>query len=107
MNKNQTIEKMKSMRLNAMASMYQHHMQNNLFNDSTPEYISLLTDHEWVDRQNKKIQRLLKQAAFRQKATVADIDYTSARNLDKNIVFHMIICINFALKLSFDFLLAF
>ena len=86
MNRNQTIEKMKSMRLNAMASMYQHHMQNNLFNDSTPdEYISLLTDHEWEDRQNKKIQRLLKQAAFRQTATIADIDYTSARNLDKNM----------------------
>ena len=86
MNKNQTIEKMKGMRLIAMAGMYQHHLQNNLFNDSTPdEYISLLTDHEWEDRQNKKIQRLLKQAAFRQKASIADIDYTSARNLDKNM----------------------
>jgi DNA replication protein DnaC len=86
MNKNQTIEKMKNMRLNAMASMYQNHLQNNLFNDTTPdEYISLLTDHEWEDRQNRKIQRLLKQAAFRQTATVADINYTSARNLDKNM----------------------
>ena len=86
MNKNQTIEKMKNMRLNAMAGMYQNHLQNNLFNDTTPdEYISLLTDHEWEDRQNRKIQRLLKQASFRQTATVADINYTSARNLDKNM----------------------
>ncbi len=86
MNKNQTIEKMKSMRLNAMASMYGHHLQNNLYNDSTPdEYISLLTDHEWEDRENKKIQRLLKQAAFRQKASIADVDYASVRNLDKNM----------------------
>jgi DNA replication protein DnaC len=86
MNKNQTIEKMKSMRLNAMASMYGHHLQNNLHNDSTPdEYISLLTDHEWEDRENKKIQRLLKQAAFRQNATIVDIDYSSVRNLDKNM----------------------
>ncbi len=86
MNKNQTIEKMKSMRLNAMASMYGHHLQNNLHNDSTPdEYISLLTDHEWEDRENRKIQRLLKQAVFRQNATIADIDYASVRNLDKNM----------------------
>ena len=86
MNKNQTIEKMKSMRLNAMASMYGHHLQNNLHNDTTPdEYISLLTDHEWEDRENKKIQRLLKQAAFRQKATIVDVDYASVRNLDKNM----------------------
>jgi len=86
MNKNQTIEKMKSMRLNAMASMYGHHLQNNLHNDSTPdEYISLLTDHEWEDRENRKIQRLLKQAAFRQNATIVDVDYASLRNLDKNM----------------------
>jgi len=69
-----------------MASMYGHHLQNNLHNDSTPdEYISLLTDHEWEDRENKKIQRLLKQAAFRQNATIVDIDYSSVRNLDKNM----------------------
>lgn len=86
MNKNQTIEKLKNMRLNAMASMHQHHLQNNLHNEITPdEYISLLTDHEWEDRQNRKIQRLLKQAMFRQNAAIADVDYTSARNLDKNM----------------------
>ncbi|MGQ1890194.1 hypothetical protein ACT29H_07100 [Thermophagus sp. OGC60D27] len=36
------------------------------------EYLALLTDHEWEDRQNKKIQRLLKQAGFRQKASIGD-----------------------------------
>jgi len=86
MNKNQTIEKMKSMRLNAMAQMHQHHLQNNLYNDSTPdEYIALLADHEWEDRQNKKIQRLLIQAHFRQKATIAEVNYAAVRNLDKNM----------------------
>jgi len=86
MNKNQTIEKMRNMRLNAMASMYQHHLQNNLYSDSTPdEYISLLTDHEWEERQNTKIQRLIKQAGFRQKATIMEIDFTTARNLEKNM----------------------
>lgn len=86
MNKNQTIEKMRDMRLNAMASLYQHHLQNNLYSDSTPdEYISLLTDHEWEERQNTKIQRLIKQAGFRQKATIMDVDFTTARNLEKNM----------------------
>ena len=78
MNKNQTIEKMRNMRLNAMASMYQHHLQNNLYSDSTPdEYVSLLTDHEWEERQNTKIQRLIKQAGFRQKATIVEVDFIS------------------------------
>ena len=86
MNKNQTVEKLKSMRLHAMASMYQHNLQNNLYNDATAdEYIGLLTDHEWEERQNNKIQRLLKQAGFRQKASIADIDYSNTRNLEKNM----------------------
>ena len=86
MNKNQTVEKLKSMRLHGMASMYQHHLQNNLYSDATAdEYIGLLTDHEWEERQNNKIQRLLKQAGFRQKASIADIDYSNARNLEKNM----------------------
>ncbi len=86
MNKNQTIEKLKSLRLHAMASMYQHHLKNNLYVDSTPdEYIALLADHEWEERQNVKIQRLIKQAGFRQKASVADVDYATVRSLDKNM----------------------
>ncbi len=86
MNKNQTIEKLKSLRLHAMAAMYQHHLQNNLYGESTPdEYIGLLTDHEWEERQNAKIQRLIKQAGFRQKASVAEVDFTTARNLEKNM----------------------
>lgn len=86
MNKNPTIEKLSNMRLHAMAQMHQQHLQNNLYNECTPdEYIGLLADHEWEDRENKKIQRLLSQAGFRQKASVADVDFATARNLDKNM----------------------
>jgi DNA replication protein DnaC len=86
MNKNQTIEKLKSMRLHAMANMYLHHIQNNLYSDCTPdEYLSVLVDHEWEERHNNKIQRLIKQAAFRQKASITDVDFTTARNLERNM----------------------
>lgn len=98
MNKNQTIEKLKSMRLHAMANMYLHHIQNNLYSDSTPdEYLSVLIDHEWEERQNNKIQRLIKQAAFRQKASVADVDFTTARNLEKNM-FNRLAVLDFITK---------
>lgn len=86
MNNNQTVEKLKSMRLSAMAEMHLQHVKNNQFNNVTPdEYLALLADHEWEDRQNKKIDRLITMAGFRQKASVADIDYTENRNLDKNM----------------------
>ncbi|NQY09172.1 MAG: ATP-binding protein [Flavobacteriales bacterium] len=86
MNTNQTVEKLKSLRLNAMAQLYQHHIKNNQHNDTTvDEYIALLADHEWEERQNKKIQRLIAQGAFRQKASIVEVDFTSSRNLDKNM----------------------
>lgn len=86
MNNNQTIEKLKQMRLSAMADLHYQHLKNNQFSEVTAdEYLALLTDHEWEDRQNKKINRLLQQAGFRQKATVTEVSYSEARNLDKNM----------------------
>lgn len=86
MNNNQTIEKLKQMRLSAMADLHYQHVKNNQFSEATAdEYLALLTDHEWEDRQNKKINRLLAQAGFRQKATIAEVSYSQVRNLDKNM----------------------
>lgn len=86
MNNNQTIEKLRQMRIGAMAHLHGQHIKSNQYDQYTPdEYLALLTDHEWEDRQNKKTQRLLKQAGFRQKASVAEVNYTEARNLDKNM----------------------
>jgi DNA replication protein DnaC len=98
MNTNQTIEKLKSMRLHAMAQMYLHHIQNNMYSDCTPdEYLSVLVDHQWEERQNNKIQELIKQAKFRQKASIADVDYTTARNLEKNM-FNRLAMLDFITK---------
>lgn len=86
MNNNQTIEKLKQMRLGAMAQLHHQYVNNNQLNDITAdEYLALLADHEWEDRENRKIDRLFKQANFRQKANLAEVNYTSGRNLDKNM----------------------
>ena len=86
MNNNQTIERLKSMRLGAMASLHQQHIQNNGIEKMTAdEYLALLTDHQWEERQNNKIERLIKQAGFREKASIAEVSYSSDRNLDKNM----------------------
>lgn len=86
MNKNQTIEKLNNMRINAMASMHQNNLKNNLYSNLTAdEYLDLLTDHEWEEREQKKLNRLLQHADFRQQATINDVDFTSPRNLEKNM----------------------
>lgn len=86
MNNNQTIERLKEMRLGAMAQVHLQQMQTNNSTDYTlDEYLALLTDSQWEERQNKKTERLLQQARFRQQASLAEINYSAARSLDKNM----------------------
>lgn len=86
MNNNQTIEKLNQMRLGAMASLHLQHLKDKRMESLTAdEYLALLTDHEWEHRQNRKIDRLISQAGFRQKASLAEVDYVHNRQLDKNM----------------------
>lgn len=86
MNNNQTIEKLRSLRLDAMAHLHAQHVKGNRLEGVTcDEYLALLTDHQWEARENRKIDRLLKQANFKQNANLADINYSPERNLDKNM----------------------
>jgi DNA replication protein DnaC len=86
MNQNPTLDKLKAMRLNAMAELYNQHLAQNACQGMTfDEQLALLVEHQWEDRQNKKINRLVKQAAFRQQASIVDMDYATQRNLDRNM----------------------
>ena len=49
------------------------------------EYLSLLVDHEWEQRQQQRIERLTKQARFRQKASIPEVNFAQQRNLDRNM----------------------
>lgn len=85
MNNQSTIEKMKQMRLYAMADNYYNSLQNNLHRDYTTDlYIALLVDQEWEHRYNKRIETLIVSAGFRYAASVQDVDYSANRSLDKN-----------------------
>ncbi|SHM20430.1 IS21-like element helper ATPase IstB [Myroides odoratimimus] len=98
MDNNQTIEKLKAMRLNDMALLHSRHLKDNTISSFTiDECIALLTDHEYENRQNRKVQRLIKQANFRQSASIADINYTHHRDLDKN-AFNRLTTLDFMLK---------
>lgn len=86
MEHNQTINKLRQMRLNAMADLHYQYMQSHQMQKYTAdEYLALLAQHEWEDRQNKKTDRLRKTARFKQNAAIAEIDYSHVRNLDKNM----------------------
>src|SRR5690606_33215392 len=82
MNEHNTIEKMRRMRMNAMAALYHRSLTENLHRDeTTADFLALLVDSE---SQNRQIDSLIQHAGFRQAAPATDIDYLTPRNLDKN-----------------------
>lgn len=86
MNQNPTLDKLKAMRLNAMAELYNQHLTQNTCQGMTfDEQLALLVDHQWEDRQNRRIERLLKQAKFKEQASITNITYAPQRNLDRNM----------------------
>ncbi|HBQ44152.1 MAG TPA: ATP-binding protein, partial [Thiomicrospira sp.] len=86
MNNNQTIEKLKQMRIKAMAELHMQHITSNSVESYTPDqYLAILTDHEWESRQNQKIERLIKQASFRQNASIEEVNFEPERNLERNM----------------------
>jgi len=75
----QTAEKLRKLRLYGMAEC--------LLNQRTPnsdlsfeEQLGLLVDYEWTCRQNRRLQRLLKEAKLKINACMEDIDYQHPRN---------------------------
>jgi DNA replication protein DnaC len=86
------------MRLQAMAELHEQNLSSNQHSQlSADEYLWLLTDHQWEARQHQKTNRLLKQAHFKQRTTLEEINYTQQRNLDKNM-FERLATLNFITK---------
>lgn len=98
MNNTQTCEKLRAMRLQAMAELHEQHLASSQHTSMTTyEYMALLTDHQWEARQQQKTSRLLKQAHFKQRTTLEDINHSQQRNLDKNM-FHRLATLGFITK---------
>jgi len=83
---------MKMMRLNGMARAFQNALESDVKNLTTDELIAHLIDVEWDDRNNLKIQNIIKQANFRYNALLAELDFSVNRNLDKNLVLRLSEC---------------
>lgn len=55
MNNTQTCEKLRAMRLQAMAELHEQNLSSNQHSQmSADEYLGLLTDHQWEARQHQK-----------------------------------------------------
>lgn len=65
-------------------ALLQQNEQPNLYvEQSFEERLSLLLDHELTQREQRKIERLTRQAKFRVNGTLAQLDYGASRQLNK------------------------
>jgi DNA replication protein DnaC len=79
-----TLEGLKSLRLPAMASgLLTQREQPDYSSLSFEERLGLLVDAELLQRQNRRLERVFKAAKLATGASTEDVDYTSARGLDK------------------------
>ncbi len=89
-----TIDKLIEMRLTSMADAFRIQEEDPSMNEvSFEDRFGLLVDTEYSNRKNNRLKRLIKNAEFDQPtASVADIDYTSGRKLNKDLIKRLSSC---------------
>ena len=72
----ETLEKMRQMRLQGMYNAFKTSMESfKTESMTTDQFVAWLVSNEWDDRCNRMIERLIKQASFRYKASLEEVDY--------------------------------
>ena len=83
----QTIEKLYTMRMRGMADAFTQQQEDPQSTQlSFEERFALLVDRQWNWRQNRALERRLRDGRLQGPACVEDIDFRAARGLDKQVV---------------------
>ena len=88
-----TLEKLRALKLHGMARGFEEQLASS-DSDSLhfEERLGLLVDQETIERENRGLQSRLRQAKFRQRACMEDIDYRHSRGLDKSLTKSLSTC---------------
>jgi DNA replication protein DnaC len=90
----QTIERMRTMKLHGMVRAFRTSLESGSAEKYTAdELLSMLIDSEWDERYNRKLNRSVKNARFRYKAAVEQINFADHRALNKNQVLRLADCV--------------
>ena len=88
-----TLEKLQALKLTGMAKALEEQLQVPAIQTLTfEERLGLLVDRETTERRNRKLRVRLKKAKLRLNATLEDIDYRTARGLDRSLLLALSSC---------------
>lgn len=87
----ETLRKLYEMKMSAMAEMYQQQGSNKEYlRMDFDDRFNLLVDYEYDRRKSNKLDRLIKQATFKEPtAAIEDIEYHPDRKLDKQLILEL------------------
>lgn len=90
----QTMERLKEMRLNGLAAAWlEQQSRTDYAGLGFDERLGLLVDSEWMSRQNARLKRNLKEARLKLgSACLEDLDYDERRELDKPLIRQLATC---------------
>lgn len=75
-----TLEKMLGMNLKGMYYAFKTSLETHRTESmTTDQFVSWLVSSEWDDRRNRAVERAIRQASFRYKATIEEIDFSVER----------------------------
>lgn len=82
-----TVDILRKLRLQGLADAYLRQLQDPRMNElSFEERFGLLVDHQWTERQNRQVSKLLHTARLKVQANPEDIDYAAPRELDRSLI---------------------
>jgi len=87
-----TMEKMKQLKFLGMVRAFKTSMENHDKKMTGDELVAFLIESEWDDRNNRRIERNVKNARFRYKSDIENIHFDIDRNLDKNQMMRLAEC---------------
>lgn len=87
----QTVEKLQKMRLHKMAEMFLSRIQSRHHEDmEVQDFIGMLVDDEYQDRENRKLKQRLTTAKFKEsQASLERVDYYFKRDLQKKTILEL------------------
>lgn len=89
----QTLEKLVSMKLYAMAAAFREYLESIDDNAlSFEERFGLMVDREWCEREQRRLNRRLSSAKLREQACIEDVNYSHPRNLDRSLIQRLSLC---------------
>ena len=89
--KNQTIEKLRDMKLKEMVRMFSEN-DPTVLSMAFEERFGIMVEKEWFAKKNSKIKRLLRMATLGQDACIEDIDYLTDRTINKQSILELAGC---------------